>query len=697
MVVGTVLEAGGGAKVMAIVRASSLVPLAVFALASVSRGQSSFLTRPDVHGDRIVFTAEGDLWLGSVSGGEARRITTHPGTETAARFSPDGTMIAFTADYDGSLGAVYVMPTGGGAPKRLTFDGSRAVVQGWTPDGKGVLYRSAVRSPVRFQNELFTVPAAGGVPTLVPVPRGEFGAMAPDGRLAYVPVSAEWMNWFHYRGGAADDIWLADLKGGFRRLTTSTGVDTCPTWAGGAIYMASDTGAQMNLCRLDPGSGKTVPITRYTDAPVRYPSSDGKRVVFEHGAGLTLYDPAAKEPVRELSFALDSDRIHAREMRVPLAPAMTSALPSPNGGRVAVEARGQIVTVAAKEGDLRVLAAKPGTRNWLGCWSPDGKRLAFISDEGGEQQLWTVDAAGSRPPVQLTKTLKGELNTPKWSPDGKWIVLADRQFDYTLVDAATGATKTIAHVAVSSSYDDLLNDFAFSPDGKWVALVLRPTPTWSSIALYEIATGTLTTVSPEGVACSSPSFDPTGKTLAYLASRDLSPSDAGLHATDRLQSGDAGEPRATRGGRDLAVLAEDGRRGAEDAFPAGRGEEGRARAPDGLGRARRHRGADGGRADAERGVPEPHGARWEAHGLRRAGTDAALGRAAAGDGDPLRLREEEPRAARSGDRRGDARGGWAPRSDPGRADADAGGSRGGAAEPRGGKDQARCLRAEGGA
>ena len=502
---------------------SLVVPVAS---ARVLDSGGSFLTYPDIHGDRVVFTCEGDLWLGNATTGEAHRLTSDPGIEDFARFSPDGRTIAFTADYDGSSGAVYVMPVEGGTPKRLTFDGGSARVQGWTPDGTAVMYASRARTAVGFTRRLFTVPAKGGLSTLLPVPRGEHGAMGPDGRLAYVPVSAEWMNWFHYHGGAADDIWITQPgKGTFRRLTTSTGVDTTPVWVGDQILYAGDTGTQLNLCRLDPASGKSTPITKYTDAPVRYPGSDGKRVVFQHGPGLAMYDSTVKgdASVRELRFALDSDRIHARAMRVPLTTAVTSALPGPGGKRVAIEARGQIVTVAAKEGDLRILAGKPGTRNWLGAWSPDGKRIAYISDESGEQQIWTVDAAGGAAPVKLTTTMSGELNPPKWSPDGATLVLGDRQNDFWLIDAKTGASRKVAHAVVTGSYDDRNTSYTFSPDGKWVALSYYDDPTWSSVKLIEVATGKATVVSPEGVNCTAPSFDPTGKFLVYLADRDLQP------------------------------------------------------------------------------------------------------------------------------------------------------------------------------
>src|SRR5579885_619536 len=283
-----------------------------------SADQQNFWTKPDIHGDMVVFTCEGDLWLGSIKDHTARRITNHPGTETYARFSPDGTKIAFTANYDGGTD-VYVMSVDGGSPKRLTYDPANAQVQGWTPDGKFIIYRSRANNPPAGHNRLYEVPVGGGLSRQLPVPEGEFGDLAPNGQLAYVPTSAEWMNWFHYQGGAADDIWLADLNTHkFTQLTTSPNIDTTPVWSGGEIYYVSQSEGTSNLFEIDPKSKQPKEVTHF-DLPVRYPGADQDEVVFELGPGLGIYDTKTGES-HALSFDLDSDHIHEREMRLPLAP-----------------------------------------------------------------------------------------------------------------------------------------------------------------------------------------------------------------------------------------------------------------------------------------------------------------------------------------------------------------------------------------
>lgn len=503
---------------------------------SLAHSQIDFLTRPDIHGDQVVFTAEGDLWLGTISGHAAERITSDPGTETNAFFSPDGKWLAFSAQYEGGTD-VYKMPVAGGPPERLTYDPYGALVLGWTPDGTGVLFRSHRQSAT--VNHLFVVPAKGGIPAQLPVPRAEFGSLAPGGQLAYVPTSFEWANWFHYRGGAADKVWLADLNTHkFTRLTDDPGVDTTPVWCGGLVYFISERGGWLNLWSIDPRTRVLKQCSHYTQGAVRYPASDGHRVIFQHGAGLAIYDPATGK-VTEPTFEMPSDRVHSRTQRVSLATQIGPATLytngsgigvlgngialGPTGKRILLEARGQIVSVAATAGDMRVLENKPGTRARFPIWSPDGKRFAFVSDRTGENEIWTGDANGGEEPKQLTHGLAADPWPPIWSPDGKWITLFDRNGRCLLIDAASGAIKVIDEADRNGAYDNLPGTAAFSPDSKLLAFS-RINGNWIfGVDLYEIATGKKQAVSNWQVSSYAPAFDSTGKFLLFLADNDLTP------------------------------------------------------------------------------------------------------------------------------------------------------------------------------
>jgi tricorn protease len=480
-----------------------------------------FLRRPDVHGDAVVFQSEGDLWLGSIERGTAMRITSDDGVEGPAFFSPDGRFLALTAQYDGGTD-IYVMDAAGGTPKRLTWDPSGATALGWTPDGKEVLFRSRREQPFR-RSRLYAVPATGGNARALPIPYAEFAGISADGkRVAYVPTSAEWQNFKHYHGGQADDLWLADLAThAFRRLTDDPGVDTEPVWFGDALVFVSERGGQMNLWRLDPASGAVTALTKYADYDVRYPATDGRRVVFEHGDGLALWD-ATSGTTRELRFDLHSDRIHARPRVVAALPQLASVAFGPSGKRLLVSSRGQILSAPVENGEVRVVATQSASRCQRPAWSPDGRRAAFVSDASGEEQLWLASSNGGEPSV-LTHELHGQLGTPMWSPDGKRLAITDREMRVMLVDAATGAVTQVDQADRGGSYDLVNETCRFSPDGRWLAYA-KAESNWNwAIYLYEIASRRKTRVTDPEMGCNSPVFDPSGKFLYWLADRSFDP------------------------------------------------------------------------------------------------------------------------------------------------------------------------------
>lgn len=515
-----------------------LLAAALFAphAARADKQSHPFLRRPDVHGDQIVFSAEGDLWIASVPTGLCRRITSHPGVESFAHFSPDGKMLAFSGQYDGGTD-VYVMPADGGMPKRLTYDPRGARVVGWTADGSNVLFLSA-RSNPENERRLWKVPVGGGLPILLPIPRANLGAMAPDGkRVAYVPISAEWQHWKHYRGGQADDIWIADIEAKtFKQVTKDPAIDTTPTWAGDDVFFVSERSGLANLFRLSLTSGTVTQITHYADAEARYPSSDGKTVVFQHGDALAECD-LASGAVKELDLHLDTDQVHAREKRVPASASFNATALGPTGKRVAIDSRGQLVSIPVDEGDSRLLAPLPGSRSQFPAWSRDGKQLAFISDRSGEDQVWVTPADGAGEPRQLTKDHKGPLTLTHWSPDGKYLVASDREARILLVDSNTGATTLVDQADRSGTYDSVNTSAVFSPDGKYLAYH-RLEPNWlTAVYIYDIAQKQKTAVTTPEINSFNPTWDPAGKFLFFLQDRQFDPMGSGptrFYAFDKV-------------------------------------------------------------------------------------------------------------------------------------------------------------------
>ncbi len=487
--------------------------------------QSSFLRRPDIHGDKIIFTSEGDLWAGSISTKTAVRLTTHPGQETFARFSPDGKKIAFSAQYDGGYD-VYMMPAEGGEPKRITYDPNSALVSGWTPDGKSILYRSP-RDKATRGNRLYMVPAEGGMPKLMPIPQVAIASMNNDGhRIAYVPISIESQHWFRYKGGQADSIWLTDIDTrSFKKLTDFPGVESSPCWIGDMLYFVSERDGISNLYHMDISTGKTVQITKYTDYPVRNPSSDGKRIVFQHGYGLTLYDPSAGS-IKDLAFNLPSDRIHARPHKTGPPPFNTASI-GPTGKRIIIEARGQLISLPQDQGEMRVIAGMPASRSKFPAWSPDGKQIAFVSDRSGEEQIWLAPATGDGEPKQLTRDHKGPLGKIVWSPDGNMLAFGDFELKIMLADVKTGAVTLVDQQDRGGSYDAVNYSYRFSPDSKWLTYA-KVESNWNQcVYLYNIALKTKNAVTSAERNSYAPAFDSAGKYLLYLTDREFNPAPGG--------------------------------------------------------------------------------------------------------------------------------------------------------------------------
>jgi len=479
------------------------------------------LSRPDIHGDDVVFSAEGDLWIGDVKSRKARRITTDPGLETTPKFSPDGRTIAFTGTYDGQSD-VYTIPVGGGIPKRLTYGPGSPVIQDWTPDGSAIAFRKQRDPGYVNYPRLYTVPVAGGLVEPVIIPRVEHAAYMPNGNIVYVPLSNEWANWFRYRAGSADDLWMFEPSTKkFTRLTTDEGVDTTPTVAAGQVYFIAERSAGMNLYSLDPGSKRVAQITRNTDNVVRYPASDGKRVVFQNGPILGLYDPATKA-VEALDFDLGSDRRFTRTYRVPVRDSIETFALGPAGKRLALTARGSLATAPVESGDFRVLDAANGFRAKLPAWSHDGKRIAYVSDRSGEYEVYVTDSATGEP-KRLTNGLASNVILIVWSPDGKRLALQDREGRVRTVDTATGTVETVDQAQFIASYDSVMPSLAFSPDSRLLLYTRCEPPYQFALHVRDLGSGRSYPVSDPFIYTRGGTFSPDGKFVAYLAATSINP------------------------------------------------------------------------------------------------------------------------------------------------------------------------------
>lgn len=496
----------------------------LLALAAPAQAESHLMRMADIHGDQIVFTYEGDLWRASTAGGNAYRLTNDPGAEAWAKFSPDGKLIAFTAQYDGGTD-VYVMPADGGMPRRLTFHPERDRVLEWFPDGKSVLFRSNREYSFRAE-EVYRVELTGGLPEKLPVDRAGLATISPDGTsIAYNRISREASTWKRHQGGTAQDIWLGSFEAGdYRRITDWVGSDNFPMWQGDAIYFNSDRAhGTLNLHRYDLKTGTVQALTDYRDYDVKYPSQGPGAIIYQYAESLHVLDLATGKS-RLIPIEIPSDLVRLRPEFVAVKPTAGTFRLSPTGKRVLLEARGEILNLPVEEGDAINLTQASGSREKNAAWSPDGRWVAFISDRTGEEEIYLVDQKGSEPWRQLTKGGLGFRMHLEWAPAGTHLLFSDKFMQLNLVDVETGKIQVIDQAGYDDAWERWgIQDYVWSPCGQWVAYTKMEQSLNESLFLYSLKAGESYRLTSDVTQDWSPSFDPDGKYLYFLSNRTFSP------------------------------------------------------------------------------------------------------------------------------------------------------------------------------
>jgi tricorn protease len=504
--------------------------------------QTKLLRFPDLHGDKIVFTYSGDLWISSTSGGTATRLTAHPGTELFAKFSPDGKWIAFTGQYDGDE-QVYVMPATGGEPRQLTFYPARGPlsprwgydhqVYGWTIDGKSILFRSHQDSWTLPMTKLYTVSVTGGPSEPLPMPESGAGAYSGDGaRIVYSPRARDFRSEKRYGGGQANDLYIFDLKNyGVTRVTDHPRADRDPMWIGNTIYFTSDRDGKFNLYAYEVASAKTTQATANKDWDIRWPSADRDgRIIYEFNGELRIFDTKSKKNT-PLSITVPDDGLARRPSRVPAWNLIFDASLSPKGERALFEGRGDIFTVPIEKGPTRNLTNSSGAHEKWPRWSPDGAKIAFISDKTGEEEVYVIAQDGSGQADQLTSGGKAMRFAPEWSADGKHLAFSDK--DGKLF-ALTVADRKLTEIVNTSSGQ--IRDYVWSPRGAFLAFSQQDSNGYSSIYIWSASENRARRITDEMFNESNPAWDPSGNYLYYFAQREFAPQISGIEfnfATNR--------------------------------------------------------------------------------------------------------------------------------------------------------------------
>jgi tricorn protease len=476
------------------------------------------MQQPTISDSHIVFVFAGDLWRVSRKGGTALRLTTGKGSELNPIFSPDGSTIAFTGEYDGNVD-VYTIPAAGGVPHRLTWHPSADIMLNWTPDGKEILFTSGRTAFSRFR-ELFTISKSGGFPKKLPLPMGFEGSYSPDGNhIAYVPIRRAFYAWKRYRGGTATPIWIADLEdSSIEKLPRTDSNDFNPMWIGDAVYFLSDRDGPVTLYSYDV---KTKKVNRLLDNEgVDLKSADAGKdvIVYEKFGSVHLYNLASGNS-QKLTVTIAGDLLEVRERFVNVGRSLSSASLSPNAVRVAFEARGDVITVPEEKGDFRNLTNSSHVMERYPAWSPDGKNIAYFSDESGEYELHIRPQKGFGEVVKITLDDKPSFYyAPRWSPDSQKIAYTDCHLNLFYIDLADKKPIKVDKAQFWMGQLNLIPNW--SPDSKWLAYTKRLDNYLGAVFVYSLEKGKSAQITDGMSDARNPVFDASGKYLYFTSSID---------------------------------------------------------------------------------------------------------------------------------------------------------------------------------
>jgi len=481
---------------------------------------------PDVNENLVVFVHGEDIWSVPITGGIATRLTINDGEERFPKFSPDGSMIAFTGNYDGNAD-VYVMNIYGGEIKRVTFHPGYDEVIGWHPVKNKILFRSS-RNSYNYFNRLYLITPQGDDLEELIMHEASTGSFSPDGKkIAFNKSAREHRTWKRYKGGLAQEIYLYDLETNEEsNLTNFEGTDRIPMWYGDHIYFTSDRDGILNIYVYDTLGKRIEQLTTFSEYDVRRPSIGGGKIVYELGGALWLLDTQTRQTT-QLQIEIKTDVPEARPYWKDVKNHITGIACSPGGKRALIVARGEIFTVPQKEGATRNLTQSSGARDKNAVWSPDGKWIAYLSDAGGEYDMYLVDPQGKTSAQKLTTHENGYRHTLRWSPDSKKIAFADQTLTCYYIDINT---KKIVQVD-KAEYENIdvaldlkpISDFEWSPDSRFLTYSKMNADLLRQVYIYSLESDESTCVSNGIFNDFNPVFSQNGKYLLFISNRRFDP------------------------------------------------------------------------------------------------------------------------------------------------------------------------------
>lgn len=492
---------------------------------NIDKEDTRLLSKPAISQDKIAFIYAEDLWTANKDGSNPKRLTVDEGIETNPVFSPDGSRIAFNAEYDGNVD-VYVVPAIGGIPERLTWHPYSDIVRDFSPDGKRILFSSQRSTFTNRHSQLFEVAVNGGQVKELEIPTAFSADYSPDGKyIAYTPLYEAFNQWKNYRGGTTSRIWIYNTED--KSVTEipkpqEGSNDTKPQWMGDRVFFKSDRNGEFNLYSYDVNSKQVNQLTDYKDFPVIDLAAGYGEILFEQGGYLHIFNLETGK-AEKLKVGIATDLLEHRPRYVKGEKYIRSASISPSGARVVMDFRGEIVTVPAEKGDVVNITSSPGAHENFPVWSPNGKYIAYFSDESGEYQLFIQDQSSGEVSKKIKIPGTGFYAYLNWSPDSKKISFVDNGRNLYILDAGSEKiTKVATDIRyIPGPFRDLFGDW--SHDSNWITYTIITETSFEQAFVYSLSQNKSYPITDGLSSVSNPEFDPSGKYLYLLASTDAGP------------------------------------------------------------------------------------------------------------------------------------------------------------------------------
>lgn len=481
---------------------------------------------PDINGNNIVFSSGNDLWTVSAEGGDAVRLTIHDGNERYPKFSPDGSLIAFTGEYDGNSD-VYVMNSKGAEIRRVTFHPGVDEVVGWDPVKNKILFNSGRNSTTRYTKLFLISPDGTGLEELMMYDASR-GSFSPDGKkIAFNKVSRENRTWKRYTGGLAQEIYVYDFENNTEEnVTNFRGTDRMPMWIGDEIYFSSDRDRKLNIYSYNTVTKQISQLTHHTEFDIRRPSAGTGKIVYELGGEIWVLDTKSKQ-THKVEINIPADAPETRPYLADVSDKIQGFEISPSGKRALIVARGEVFSVPKTEGITYNLSNNCGAREKDAVWSPDGKNVAWFSDKSSEYEIYLQTPDGKEDAVKLTSHNDGYRHTLRWSPDSKKIAFTDQTLRCYYLDVATKKVTEVDHAEyenVDISLDNKpIYDFSWSPDSKFLAYSKMNKDQIYQIYIYSLENKTVECASNGLFYDFNPVFTKDGEHLLFVSNRSFSP------------------------------------------------------------------------------------------------------------------------------------------------------------------------------